>query len=329
MLNVQTILTDALLKVGAMSPQDAGNPDPELQAIALRELNMLLSDLGISLNQSRRTSVIIPKMRDRIIFGDVQNTALASTLPFTVPTAAPYQIQLQGTNVQSATVEYIDDKQPLTVDWQVAPAAAGTVYIEQSTGIATFNAADAGRVVTVSLTFAQSSGMHADLVETPSDIISLQFELGNLVYPCARISYAEYQALSLKQQVQTFPTFYAYDFQFPNPTLWVYPMALDGMTARIVWSRFFLAAEDGSELDAPDYMYKYLVYNLATQLYTTFPTANGIDPELVMHAKLAASHVKDYLRRQSMPKVRGDYRKRGGQNILLAPYGPMFAVTGK
>ena len=51
-----------------MSPQDAGNPDPELQAIALRELNMLLSDLGISLNQSRRTSVIVPNMRDRIIF---------------------------------------------------------------------------------------------------------------------------------------------------------------------------------------------------------------------------------------------------------------------
>lgn len=323
MLDVQTIITDALLKVGAMSPQDAGSPDPELQAIAVRELNMLLLDIGLnfSINPSQRTYSFVPQNGDRITFGNIANKILSATYTYQVPSASPYQIQLPSANIQDATVTYIDSDQALTVDWQVAPSATGAVEINPSTGLMMLHSGDAGKWVTVSYRWRASGSDHADVAETPARIISLNFELGNVVYPLREITYAEYQSLSLKRNIQSIPLYYAFDYQFPNPTLWIYPMEIPSMTARLVFSRYFLNAEDGSELDVPDYLYKYLVYNLATQLYTTFPTAAGIDPELVYHAKESASRVRNYITRISVGKARGDFKRRRSARTLWTDLG--------
>ena len=317
MLDVQTIITDALLKVGAMSPQDAGNPDPELQVIAVRELNMLLSELGLSMafNINRRTYSFTPQSGDRITFGSVGSDILSATYQQLVPASAPYTYQLPNTNIQDITVTLVDLNQEMTIETNVGPTAEGTVLIDYTSGLLTFHNADAGKLVVIQYHWASSTPTHPDIAERVNNVISLQYEMAGIVYGCKQISYDQYQSISLKKDVITIPQWYAWDFQFPNPTLWIFPYMVSGMTARLVSQRPYLAAVDGAELDVPDYMYKYLVYNLATQLYTTYRTGNGLDQETIYHAKASAANIKAYISRQNMTKAKGDYKRRSSRSI--------------
>jgi hypothetical protein len=331
MLNVQTIITDALIKSRAMSPQDAGNPDPELQAIAVRELNMLLLDIGISgtYNVSRRTYVVNPQSRDRLTFGDVSQSILSATYQYTVPTTSPFTVQLDSTNLQDVVITFVDTDTVASLTTNIAPTSIGTVQVDYSTGLLTFFSGDASKLVTVAYHWRPSTSTHADIAEQPNNIISLSYELGNIVYPLTRLSYSEYQALSLKQQVSTIPQFFAFDFQFPNPTCWIWPMATSGTTARVVLSRAYLSATDGSELDVPDYMYKYLVYNLTTQIYTSYPVPGGLDSEIMYHARESAGNLRSYMARQNMQKARGNYHRASSNRSIFTDLGsPLGGYSG-
>lgn len=311
-MNVQEVIHDALALAGVTADGlDAGDPDPQYQARALSCLRMLLGDWGtqLKLNNSQRTYVVSPQRLDMISVG-LNDVPVQSTVElYTVP--ADGLLQLPVTNIaKPATPTIVVQNLATRIPYQVIVAGtptAGQVLVNAITGLLTFDVADAGTEVTITYAYYQDVDRHVDIMDQPMDIEQLSFELASVVFPCTRISLAQYQQLSLKQQIQSIPQFFAWDQQYPIGRIHVWPQAQPAMTARVTMTRMILEPVMQGQIDLPEYYRKALTYNLATMLYTFYPTG-GLDPEVVWHAKGALEGIKHMIRRAHNPKAVSGYR---------------------
>jgi len=326
-LAVQTIIQDALLKCGVTTQLDAGDPNPEWLTIGLHELQMLLGEwnCNLTINNSQRTYSFLPQALDRIVCGDVSDTTYSATYGVTIPAASPHTYQLPNTNIQELTVAYVTSGLPLQNIVSGTPIA-GQVLVNYSTGFLTFAAADAQLLTTAKYTWRSSEGTHPDIYESPMDIQSVSFELGNLTYPCRRVSYNDYQKFSMKQTLEAIPLYYAWDAQYPQSNIFVWPQISSNMTARVVLSRAFVEAEPQSDIDLPSHYYKAMVYNLATQIYTNFPTG-GLDSEIIYHARASLEGLKTRQRRARTPRAVSGYRSRTSPgSMFTSPGSPLGSI---
>jgi len=311
-MNVQEIIQDALALAGVTADGlDAGDPNPEYQQRALSCLHMLLGDWGTQLrfNNSQRTYVVSPQRLDLISIG-LNDTPVQSTMQlYTVPSDG--LLQLPVTNIaKPATPTIVVQNLATRIPYQVIVAGtptAGQVLVDAITGLLTFAPANYGTEVTITYAYYQDVDRHVDIMDQPMDIEQLSFELASVVFPCTRVSIAQYQQLSLKQQIQTIPQFWAWDQQYPIGRIHVWPQAQPAMTARITLTRMILEPAMQGQVDLPEYYRKALVYNLATMLYTFYPTG-GLDPEVVFHAKSSLEGIKHLIRRAHNPKAVSGYR---------------------
>lgn len=312
MIYVQDILRDALALAGVTADGlDAGDPQPEYQTRALSCLKMLLGELSTQLrfNNSQRTYVVAPQQLDRISIG-INDTPVQSTMQlYTVPDTGT--IQLPVTNIAkpatpTIAIQNLATRLPYTVI-VVGTPTAGQVLVNALTGLLAFNAADHGADITVTYAYYQDVDRHVDILDQPMDVEQLSFELASVVFPCTRISLAQYQQLSLKQQIQSIPQFWAWDQQYPISRIYVWPQAQPAMTARITLTRQILEPVNQGQVDLPEYFRKALTYNTASMLYTFYPTG-GLDPEVVFHAKSSLEGIRQMIRRAHNPKAVSGYR---------------------
>ncbi len=327
MINVQTIIQDSLALAGVTADGlDAGNPDPQHQTRALGCIQMLLGEWSTQLiiNNSTRTYSLTPQRPDQISIG-LNDTPVNSAMVLeTIP--ATGTIQLPVTNIAkpatpTISVVNLATRQPMTVIVVDVPTA-GQVLVNALTGLLTFSASDFGKEVTITYSYYQDVDRHVDILDAPMDIDQLSFELAGVVFPCAKISYAQYQQMSLKQQVQAIPQFFAWDYQYPIGRIHVWPMAQPAMTARITIARAILEPTSQGQVDLADFYRKALTYNTATMLYTFYPTG-GIDPEVIWHAKSSLEGIKARNRRMHNPKaVTGYSPGRRFTSMFTSPGAP-------
>lgn len=308
-LNVQTVLNDALALAGITADGlDAGNPDPQHQQRALNCLRMLLGEWGteLSINNSTRTYVVTPQAGDYIAIGQNDTPIQSSVQSYTIPNTGV--IQLPDTNlgpVSMVNITNLNTRVPFTL-FPVGIPLANQCIVNSVAGTLTFNAADYGALITVQYAYYQGTNQHVDIYATPMDIEQVSFDLGGITFPCSKVSYTQYQQMSLKKNISTIPRWFAYDYQYPVAKLYVWPMWQAGMTARITATNMILEAKSQSELDLPAFYYKALVYNLATMLYTFYPTG-GLDPEVIYHAKASLEGIKRRNRKMHTPKAVSGY----------------------
>ena len=204
----------------------------------------------------------------------------------------------------------------------VGTPTAGQVLVDAVTGQLTFAAANYGAEVTITYQYYQDTDNHVDILDAPMDIDQLSFELAGVVFPCVKVSLAQYQQLSLKQTIQSIPQVYAWDYQYPIGRIYVWPMAQPAMTARITLTRAILEPTSQGQIDVPDYYRKALTYNMATMLYTFYP-AGGLDPEVIYHAKASLEGIKARIRRAHNPKAVSGYSPgRRYTSMFLYPGAP-------
>lgn len=133
------------------------------------------------------------------------------------------------------------------------------------------------------LVISPDPGPAVDIVSDPMNITQLTVELGSVVYTPNPISLAEYEQISVKT-LQAPTRVWAYDWQQPQGTIWLYPRPLAGMTVRVVGVPRLSAAQSQSTLDLDDSWFEALVYNGAVAAYDYFPRDAGISPSLVRKA---------------------------------------------
>ena len=133
------------------------------------------------------------------------------------------------------------------------------------------------------LVIAPTAGPTVDIVADPMNILQLTVELGAIVYTPDPISVAECQQISVKA-LQAPTRVWAYDWQQPVGTIWLYPRPLSGMTVRILGIPRLSVAQSQSTLDLDDSWFEALVYNGAVAAYDHFPRDAGISPSLVRKA---------------------------------------------
>ena len=310
-LNVQTILNDALALAGVTADGlDAGNPDPQHQLRALSCLQMLLGewDTELGINNSTRTYVVTPQANDHISIGMNDTPINSSILPYTVPITGV--IQLPNTNIAnpampSISITDLNTRAQFTV-FSVGTPLAGQCIVNAVAGTMTFNAANFGAMITVSYAYYQGTNQHVDIYDTPMDVEAVSFEMGGIVYPCSKVSYRQYEQMSLKKNTAAIPSWFAWDYQYPVGKLYVWPMWQGGMTARVTVTRMLLEAKSQGQVDLPSFYRKALTYNTATMLYTFYPTG-GLDSEVIYHAKSSLEGIKRRNRKMHNPKAVSGY----------------------
>lgn len=140
-----------------------------------------------------------------------------------------------------------------------------------------------------------------------SNILSVQLDLGTVTYSPKEISMEEYKAMSVKQSV-SIPQYWAWDYQNPVSTIYLYPKAQSNLKFRIIGSPKFDSLKTSQEyMKIDDMYYSACVFNLATSLYPFFPREGGIDQELV------------YKARASMVGLRGKVSAMKGKKVVC-PY---------
>jgi hypothetical protein len=320
-LSVQTIITDALLKVGVSTELDVGDPAPQWLTIGLHELQMLIGEwnCNLTIQNYLKTYSFTPQYPDHIVLGNVADPIYSMTQGVSIPTTTPWQVQLPNTNIETITVTYVTTGLGLTNIITGTPVS-GQVLVNYSTGLLGFAAADEGLLVTVEYTWGNSETTHPDIYEAPMDILSVSTEIGNQTYPCRKCSYNDYQMMSQKEVVSSIPMWYAWDAQFPISNIYIWPTIPAGYTIRLVMSRGFVDVVPQSNLDTPDFYYKALVYNLATQLYTNYPVG-GLDDEIIYHARASLEMIKHRNRKARTGRAQGRYNSRPYSNSMFTSPG--------
>lgn len=135
-----------------------------------------------------------------------------------------------------------------------------------------------------------------DIPENYSTLQAVQVDLGTVVYNPTRISLAEYQALSIKQN-QSMPQYYAWDFQQPVSKLYFWPKLLPNCKLRVVGQpTISTITNTQSTIEIDEIYYSALLFNLATKLYPFLKRDNGIDQELIYNAKASLTALRSKVR---------------------------------
>jgi hypothetical protein len=309
-LNVQTVLNDALALAGITADGlDAGDPDPQHQTRALSCLQMLLGEWAteLTINNNTRTYTVTPQHQDYILIGMNDTPVNSSVLPYVIPSTG--LIQLPNTNIATPatpaiSVVNLHTRVPYIITTVGVPNA-NQCLVDPYLGTLTFNASEATQNITVSYSYFQDTNQRVDIFDTPMDVEAVSFELGGIVFPCTKVSYRQYQQMSLKQNVTAIPSYFAWDYQYPIGRLYVWPQWQPSMTARITVTRMILEPRSQGTIDLPGFYRKALTY-IATMLYTFYPTG-GLDQEVIWHAKASLEGIKKRNRRMHMPKAVSGY----------------------
>lgn len=139
----------------------------------------------------------------------------------------------------------------------------------------------------------------ADLTYIDS-VIAIQ---GQVVFKLSPISLAEYMEISVKVTT-AIPSVYAWDYQKPNGTIWLFPQALSNLALRVVGMPKVDLAGSQSTINLDDSYYEALTYNLAVRLYPHLKRDAGLDPTIIQVAQRSETGLKDRNRRMRMRRAR-------------------------
>lgn len=156
-----------------------------------------------------------------------------------------------------------------------------------------------------------------DIVADPMDIQQVSAEMGTVVRQLRRISLAEYQLISVKTTT-AWPTVWAYDWQQPNGTIWLYPRPSANMTLRVVGTPRILATASQSVIALdPSYM-QPLIDNGAVILYDYFPVNGGAPESLWRRAQSGLRGLEDRAVKMRQRRARCAFATGGSSDSYWA-----------
>lgn len=185
---------------------------------------------------------------------------------------------LNGMLGEWSTKRYMD---PLQRSYDCVPANPGKIIIGTDT------------------TTNPAPDIVADLIYIET-VMAIQ---GQIVFPLSPRSLSEYMELSVKT-LTAIPKVYAWDYQKPNGTIWLYPQALSNLAMRVVGMPKIDLTGSQSIIDLDDTYSEALVYNLAVRLYPHLKRDAGIDQTIVEIARRAETGLKDRNRRMRMRRAK-------------------------
>lgn len=195
---------------------------------------------------------------------------------------------LNGMLGEWSTKRYMD---PLQRSYDCVPANPGKIVI--GTDTTTIPAPD----IVADLTYIDS-------------VIAIQ---GQVVFKLSPISLAEYMEISVKVTT-AIPAVYAWDYQKPNGTIWLFPQALSNLALRVVGMPKVDLAGSQSTINLDDSYYEALTYNLAVRLYPHLKRDAGLDPTIVQVAQRSETGLKDRNRRMRMRRARVPFATSGSDS---------------
>lgn len=153
-----------------------------------------------------------------------------------------------------------------------------------------------------------------------STIQDVQVDLGPVTYHLKKITMAEYQALSVKQN-KTVPQFWAWDYQNPISKIYFYPTPLSNLNIRVIGSpKFDTLPSNQQYMGIDDLYYSALVYNLATSLYPYLKRDIGIDKELIYKAKSSIEGLRARTAAMNAKSLSSPYQgKTHSDNFWVSP----------
>jgi hypothetical protein len=259
------IVQDALALVDIVSPGEAG--DPWFSLLAVRLLNGLLSEWALKglYNPLQTYAQFDANGNGTYTVGTDDSLVKLSNTKYTVVGT----VDVNGTYYQSTS----NNGQTVKYSVQGTGTKYSLVVNEDTNG--TF--------------YAIAGGYSQQLVgDFPTNFVSisrLQCDIGQVTYSPRVITMAEYQALSVKN-INAPPTVWAWDYQQPISTLYIWPRPLTHMTIRLIGSPSIpMVANTQSNIQLDQMYYIPLLYNLATKLYPYLKRDNGIDPEIIYQAR--------------------------------------------
>lgn len=171
-------------------------------------------------------------------------------------------------------------------------------------------------------TFYQINGGYAqkEVGDIPVDfanIMSVQVDLGTVVYTPRIVSLEEYLSISVKQ-TQSTPMVFAYDFQKPIGKLYFWPKLLGNLKIRVIGQPTIEAVSNiQSTIELDESLYTAILFNLAAKLYPFLKREAGIDKEIIYQAKTAVESLRSKMMIARSRHVAVPY---AGQNRPSADY---------
>lgn len=163
-----------------------------------------------------------------------------------------------------------------------------------------------------------------DIVADLTYIDSVMAIQGQIVFRLMPRSLAEYMELSVKT-LTSIPRIYAWDYQKPNGTIWLYPQALSNLALRVVGMPKIDLTGSQSTIALDDTYSEALVYNLAVRLYPHLKRDAGIDQTIVEIARRSETGLKDRNRRMRMRRARVPFGSTGADSSYWLS--PLNTVT--